>query len=197
MTPHLKKSSWHAEAVYKFSRFYRNMHLTMFVAETLGPEYELWLTFGTGKYLRHLAAHKNSHWARTKKGPGTSNVSCPHRLWHCVQGMVRRHLECTATTQWCIVHIVMCTKWHAERCYAYHWDVCHPAVWQTLQIPPTRAAACKESNLPGRSRMGPITASNSCTACWGWMKAEDGLYESNWTRLPGPAPPVRLVRFWP
>ena len=32
--------------------------LAVSVAETLGPEYELWLAFGTGKYVRHLAAHK-------------------------------------------------------------------------------------------------------------------------------------------
>ena len=35
--------------------------------------------------------------------------------------------------------------------------------------------------------MGPVTASNSCTAfatSWGWMKTEDGLYEPNWTTLP-------------
>ena len=34
--------------------------LAVSVAETVGPEYELWLAFGTGKHFRYLAAHKTS-----------------------------------------------------------------------------------------------------------------------------------------
>ena len=31
--------------------------LSVYVAQTLGPEYELWVAFGTGKHFRYLAAH--------------------------------------------------------------------------------------------------------------------------------------------
>ena len=41
--------------------------LAVSVAETLGPEYELWLAFGTGKHFRHLAAHKIAIGLRPKK----------------------------------------------------------------------------------------------------------------------------------
>lgn len=31
--------------------------LSVRVAKSLGPEYELWVVFGTGKHFRYLAAH--------------------------------------------------------------------------------------------------------------------------------------------
>lgn len=97
------------------------------------------------------------------------------------------HLECTATPHWCNVDTVMCTKWHTWRCYAYHWEVCHPTVWQDQHMhrhwqgpmktlckedqceadpayQGSSGTACKESNLPGWSHIGSVTASNSCNA---------------------------------
>ena len=46
--------------------------LAVSVSETLGPEYELWLAFGTGKRLRYLAAHKISIGLGTKMAQDTS-----------------------------------------------------------------------------------------------------------------------------
>ena len=59
--------------------------LAVSVAQGLVSEYELWLAFETGKHFRYLAAHKIGKWARTKEGTGTPDVSCTHRLSHCVQ----------------------------------------------------------------------------------------------------------------
>ena len=41
--------------------------LAVSVAEGLGPEYELWLAFGTGKHFRYLAAHEMASGLGPKK----------------------------------------------------------------------------------------------------------------------------------
>ena len=39
----------------------------MSLAAILGPDYEIWLTFGTGTHFQHLAAHKMSNELGTQK----------------------------------------------------------------------------------------------------------------------------------
>ena len=53
--------------------------LAISVAQTLGPEYELWLAFGTGKHFQYLAAHEMA----TGIGPRKAKhfqVSCTNQL---------------------------------------------------------------------------------------------------------------------
>ena len=77
--------------------------LAVSVAIGLGPEYELWLAFGTGKHFRYLAAHKIA----SELGP-TKAQALPmfHALTSCdtVSSFVGwqednvEHLESTAGT---------------------------------------------------------------------------------------------------
>ena len=57
--------------------------LAVSVAETLGPEYELWLAFGTGKHFRHLVAHKIAIGLGPKKAQALSMF---HTLTGCDTG---------------------------------------------------------------------------------------------------------------
>ena len=96
------------------------------------------------------------------------------------------------------------------KCYAYFWEVCHLALWQDYHIcghwqgqtkafykeeecqanPANQGSsgtAWKEKNLSGRSHMGPVTASNSCTTLsdqFGLDKDRGCMYEPNWATLP-------------
>ena len=54
--------------------------LAVSVSETLGPEYDLWLAFGTGKHFRYLAAHKISIGLGPIMAQALFYVSRPHRL---------------------------------------------------------------------------------------------------------------------
>ena len=54
--------------------------LAVSLALILGPEYEIWLAFGSGKHFRHLPAHTIAAGLGDNKASSTSNVSLPHRL---------------------------------------------------------------------------------------------------------------------
>lgn len=53
--------------------------LALSVAENL-PGDEIWISYGTRKYLRHLAAHKSTSRIGQKKSKSLTTVPCHHWL---------------------------------------------------------------------------------------------------------------------
>ena len=72
--------------------------LSVYVAQSLGPEYELWVAFGTGKHFRYLAAHSMAIGLGPKKAKALPMF---HALTGCdtVSSFVG-HSKKTAWTTW-------------------------------------------------------------------------------------------------
>ena len=125
-------------------------------------------------------------------------------LWPALLGMVRRqhgplgmHCQNSLTHFWhCHVHQVkmLCIllRGLSSCCMTgpTHAQTFTRLDENSLQIPPTRAALeqhVKRATYQGGHIWGQsllATPALPLPTSWGWMKTEDGLYESNWTTLP-------------
>ena len=190
------------------------MALSVYVAQTLGPEYELWVAFGTGKHFLYLAAHSMAVGLGPMKAKALPMF---HALTGCdtVSSFVE-HSKNTAWSTWNalpdltdalltlssapsfidVIHII-------ERVVILMYDrtsTCHDINKarrkifskknNVKNIPPTKAAReqhIKRTTYQGGHVWGQLllpSPSLPLPTSRGWIKTTEGIFEPNWTTLP-------------